>query len=458
MLKMMFSFVGEQDPFSEKTGEEGSVVTLCRHLNPNVVYLFPTAAGYGVKSETQTNADFTREWILKEVGVDIGVFIKPLALNDPTDYSSILPRVRKEVGEVLTALAGQEVEIHLNCSSGTPQLKSTWIILANAGLFRNCHLWQVSNPLYADGKRVKEIEVTFLEEENIISRLNRYCREFLFQRMAEEAWRLQQISIYSYRRDKAALVQRIFLAYQSWDLIRYNDAYQRLNSVLSEIINTRDLRDLAALLERQVRVLKLLKANTERETYENLIDLYFSARRRFIRGDYTDTLARFWRIYEGTLYKQLREKYGIEPAELSRSTDTNNLEIIKKYASNHPWELSPNIKKLGIHASEIVLEKIFKDKTYSRLIETVFTARRGSSFQKLKLGTLLDELRDRRNYSIVAHGMKPVSEEDAENSLAVLEEVFKVFFDGGELLMCYPFQEEDLRLVISVLSQAFALL
>ncbi|MBT9168297.1 MAG: hypothetical protein DDT19_01642 [Syntrophomonadaceae bacterium] len=55
-MKILLSFVGKQDPVSENTNEEGSIVTLCRQLQPDTVYLYPTASSATTLSETQTHA------------------------------------------------------------------------------------------------------------------------------------------------------------------------------------------------------------------------------------------------------------------------------------------------------------------------------------------------------------------------------------------------------------------
>ena len=362
-MKVLLSFVGEQDPYSDKTGEEGSIVTLCRHLKPEVIYLFPTAKGFGVKSETQTRALDTENWVKTEIDSETQIYMVPLQLTDPTDYSAILPLTRRAVEKILEDMRQVDYEIHLNCSSGTPQLKSIWLILANVGIFRNCQLWQVSNPLFNSEKRVKRLEVTFLEEENLLARIKRYAEEYLFQRMAEECFRLKDISVYSYRKDKADLLYRIFLAYQSWDLICYDDAYKRLNSVYNEIRLSKDLSDLASILGAQVQLLMKLKNNLAEENEYNLIDLYMNARRRLARSDYTDTLSRFWRIYEGILFMHLRNTYSIEAKDLAISISKDRVKAIAGY-------FYTGINELSIKKAETVLANV---RTTSKSIQNLNT-------------------------------------------------------------------------------------
>ena len=448
-MKVLLSFVGEQDPISEKTSSEGSIVTLCRYLQPQLVYLLPTAKGYNIRSETESNASNTEHWINTEINKSIEIFIKPAKLNNPTDYSSVIPVVRRLVNDILSEIKHEENEIHINCSSGTPQLKSAWLILANAGVFPNGRLWQVANPEYCQGERITEIELTLLEEENILSQVKRLAAEFMFQRLAEECMKLKKISNYSYRKEKAALSGRIFSAYQSWDLIRYDDAYRRLISVYRDIEKSKDLTELKNCLAKQVEILGKLKENSTKENKYNLFDLYFNAERRLIRKDYTDTLARFWRIYEGSLFYLLREYYGIEPT-LSESSNQENVKKINDYFVNKPY-------KLSMSTAATVLEKIFQDKVFLQLSKIGVEALRSNSSEKMKVSRLLEELRERRNESIVAHGMKPVSEQDARNSLMVMTEILKLFFSlDVALFKEYPLQLADIEFVISSLEEAFS--
>jgi len=452
MLKTLLSFVGEQDPISNKTNEEGSIVTLCRQIKPDLVYLIPTAAGLDIKSSTEENAEFTRDWIKDckdEINPDVQVYIRPIMLPDPTDYMEILPKARQQLGEILKELSEREVELHINCSSGTPQLKSTWIILANSGLFSNYHLWQVGNPLHCT-ERVKKLEITFMEEENILLRIQRYVDEFLFQRIAEECENLKRISCYSYRKEKAELLQRIFSAYQSWDLIRYNDAYQRLNSVLNDINRARDLEEQKSVLESQVAFLDKLRGYDAGENEYNLLDLYFNAQRRLERGDYTDTLSRFWRVYEGTLYYYLRKHYNIEPTELARSGSSANLSEIRASQVTH------NPSKLGLRDAEIVLEQVFKDSKYKKMETIKVKVKRGPSYQNISLLRIMDELRKRRNSSIVAHGMRPVDEDDAVNSMIAMEAIFQNFFSDVRL-DDFPLSKNNMRVVLSALEKTYSL-
>ena len=66
--KVLFSFVGSRDPYSDgkvkrlwkkfkgqETSSEGSVLTACRWLKPDIVYLFPSSKEKAAQTSTPEN-------------------------------------------------------------------------------------------------------------------------------------------------------------------------------------------------------------------------------------------------------------------------------------------------------------------------------------------------------------------------------------------------------------------
>lgn len=233
----------------------------------------------------------------------------------------------------------------------------------------------------------------------------------------------------------------------------YDDAYKRLKSVHNEISLSVDLDELANILGAQVEILAKLKDNASLENEYNLVDLYMNARRRLIKADYTDTLSRFWRVYEGVLFAHLRKFYQVEPKDLSRSSNKSLVKTINDTGIFHS-----GIRQLSIATSETVLSSIFKDKTFRRIEAGYINVKRNNSSQKMKMADLLKELRERRNESIVAHGMKPVTEDDAVNCLEAIENVMKEFIPAtADLIDNYPLNLTQVKKIIDVLDKSFAL-
>jgi hypothetical protein len=302
----------------------------------------------------------------------------------------------------------------------------------------------VLNPQFAEpDKRIELIKVDFLEENAILNRIEEYCTIGAFSSIKLEAKRLENISIYSQQKQKAEILSEIFSGYENWDLIKYKEANDKLFKVINRYNNCKDMADLMEILEKQYEYLKNLNKANGMETEYNIVDLYYNALRRFERKDYTDTLARFWRIYEGSLYYYLRKKYGIEPTNLTASTNRDSYNRIKE--SNITGNNS-----LSIYNSDKALEEIFKDNKFIHFKNSEITVKRSESQQKLKAAKILDELRNKRNNSIVAHGMKPVSETDAENAVILSKELLeKVVLSDRNMIEEYPFKTDICMNVIN---------
>jgi hypothetical protein len=446
--KILFSFVGEQDPISEKTNEEGSIVTLYRYIKPDYVYLFPTAKGVNVKSDTEGHARETEKWIKDVVDENAKIYIRPVSFN-PVVYHDILSKMEVEIRKILEELNNlkEDYEIHLNHSSGTPQLKNSWLLLAYARHIPNPKIWQVLNPQFAGPEeRVEEIKIDFIEEKNIIQGIYKYAGQGFFGVVKREAERLKEISVNSFQKYRAKIIADIFAAYEDWDLIKYKEAYEKIAKVHREHSNSRDLKELVELLEKQKEYLRELSRDTDKETVYNLMDLYYNARRRFERDDYTETVARFWRIYEGTLYWYMRKYYNIEPTDLDKSENTELAQEIK-------GTFKPPQNSLSIFAAERVIEEVLEDKRFKNFMESEIEVVRSASHQKIKIQKILSELRGKRNNSIVAHGMKPVQQIDAENAMIACKELIEkiILKEMKYDIESYPFKREDVEKIIKKL-------
>ena len=446
-MKLLLSFVGEQDPVSNNTNEEGSIVTLCRTLKPDRVVLFPSDSGR-TDGDTQKNAEATAYWLSTELSPAPEVSCMPLSLANPTDYSQILPQLHARLKSLATLLQAEDTVSCLNFSSGTPQMKSVWLLLANSGMFQNCQLWQVLNPTFvgAGEERCRELSLTFLEEEEIIGRLEVFAGQFLFRHIADDMGRLRNISLHAARKEKAGILRQLFLAYQEWDLIQYAEAYSLLEALLNKQLKDKE-HPLHELARQQLDYLRRLKSAGNRETPENLCDLYHNAQRLYAKGIFTDALARFWRVYEGLLYYRLRQKYGIEPTDPAGSMNTNNRAIL---ARNMPDALRYRDRAIGFNAAHDLLLVHLGDAEYKAVMQ-----------QKIQFGereiftdAVVRSLRESRNKSMAAHGMKPVTQKEASDAAALLEVLCGVFI-GKESVSTHPLRRDQIKFVVRYLVKSF---
>lgn len=444
-MKVLLTSVGRQDPYSGKTLKEGPIVTLIRSIRPSIVCMFPSANIPQVKSSTEQQAFDTRDWIQSELKSDIKIFIRPLPLFDPTDYTQILREGEREIRLFIDSLPeDEEHEFYLNTSSGTPQIGAAFLLWANSGFVPRARVMQVGNPEYAES-RVHEINIDFIEEVNLRNRATRYFEQGMYLVAAQELERLSEISLNSARKLQSQLLAKILHAYHQWDLIQYKDALQRLSSVVNKYGNAQDLADAMNVLDSQVDYLKKLASEETNETPHNLVDLYYNAKRRFLREDYTDTLARFWRIYEGSLFYLLRDTYKLEPRNLKDSKSKENLRSVRRACSrlNQSSYVDMTIAKR-------LLIDVFHDPLVKRLSETKVETSHEISTEIARLDGVLEKLRDYRNQSIVAHGMKPVERKYACWSLEAGRNLIEIVLaEHGKTLLCdYPFAQSRMEPIL----------
>lgn len=438
MKKVLLTFVGEQDPYSNKTDSEGSIVTLAKSIKPDLVFLFPSKRLPGIKSETESNAILTKEWLIDLIELDKeSIFLCPLSITDPRNIPVLLDQGSIEIKRILETLGEVDLELAINTSSGTPQMQSCWYIWVNSGLFApyQVTLYQVGNPLYVpEEKRVETLTVEFMEEGNTVERIRRYLGNMMYLSAAEEAIRLTQISCYSNRRAKAEIIADISKAYHDWDLLNYRSTLSLLRSILARYDKSIDLVNFTGLLKTQIEILvKLNSAETDEITV--LTDIYYNAQRRFCQNAYADTLARIWRLIEGCLYYRLRNKHGIEPRDFGSSKDKDNMRKINATV--------PVFKELSFSKSVSALKDVLEDTGYIAFEKREVELPWGDNIRKQIVGSSMEDIRKIRNESIVAHGIKPVPREVAQSSLEIGKLFLEFTFKNSEFISAYPFKGDE---------------
>ncbi|QQE67391.1 hypothetical protein GFS31_41040 (plasmid) [Leptolyngbya sp. BL0902] len=148
MASVLISFVGNQDPVSDGTREDGSIISLVRHLMANqqavqrVILLYTTGA-----SGTAERAELTQGWLtdapfhFAPSAVDL-ISVGEELSHDPVNLWLAVQVAQRGLGVALAAADRLEI----NGSSGTPVMKSAWSILQAAGYAPKSRLWQVRNP------------------------------------------------------------------------------------------------------------------------------------------------------------------------------------------------------------------------------------------------------------------------------------------------------------------------
>jgi CRISPR-associated protein (Cas_Csm6) len=145
---IVLSFVGNQDPYSEKTNDQGSIATLIGHLldqnyNLRRVILLHT-------QDMLEKANDTKHWLqdkpfnLPEDSIEL-VPVGAELSTDPVSLLLAVQEARKGLEKAIPYLSKQD-RLEFNASSGTPVMKTSWSLLQAAGYAPHSSVWQVRNP------------------------------------------------------------------------------------------------------------------------------------------------------------------------------------------------------------------------------------------------------------------------------------------------------------------------
>ena len=145
---IVLSFVGQQDPYSEKTNEQGSIATLIRHLLDQKYSIRRVILLY--TEDMLEKASDTKHWLqgkdfkLSEESIEL-VPVDVELSKDPVSLLLAVQEARKGLEKAKPYLSKQD-RLEFNASSGTPVMKTSWSLLQAAGYAPHSSVWQVRNP------------------------------------------------------------------------------------------------------------------------------------------------------------------------------------------------------------------------------------------------------------------------------------------------------------------------
>lgn len=495
--RVLFSLVGTRDPYSctpdnkgktitlwnwkmtigrdQVTRTEGSVLTACRWLEPDIVYLFPSSKEKVAQTDkphnhTENNADEAKNILTSQFGIK-ECHVMPLMTDDATDkmklYSCLRSNMRKVIDDITKDYPDKQEYIARNYElifirgSGTTQMKET-VTLFLQSLPYEFKEYECKDPRYAQGKdRVVPLQSKLAEETLLLKSLDANLNSYYFHSVVENCDRLSQISILQPRRGVADILKDIFTAYECVDLMQYETAYDKIAPASEYYANAETkkrfmekhpsvpLEKISGILSRQAKFLENLRTRVrqkdEGEDVNNLIDLYYNMNRAYVRGNYVDVLARFWRLREGMMNYRLLKYHYLDRRNLKKPfSDAKdekkrkaNYDTIAKSQYSDKVDWNNGWLRNDIGAISSLLRGLFND-----LELKSFENRHQSQ---------LEHLRDSRNQTIVAHGMLPVSKNTADMCITLAKEIVALIPGGALVCANYPFKLEDMREVLNFL-------
>lgn len=434
MKKVLFSFAGHRDPFGEG-GNEGSVVTLVRHTFPDEVVLM------AVNEEGKNFAEQSAEWMNLEDVMGLSrdrIYIESV-VGDPVDYSAaleivhdILIRHRKRCLEITNK---EDLEFIANASSGTPAMKTAMILAKHMGLLGAGSVFQVRNPIYVDSEHphISVIRIGFLEEES----LRRECLGAIetqqFVRAKELLSRLDITTFSETVHSSVFWLKRMLNGLERWELSEYTKALEELKKSRELMNKATVFNELRDHVNRQIKWLSEKDLISNQETEMNLFELYQSVSRYYQSRRFTDGLARFWRLVEGTIYWRFLKEYHINIKKLdtlklpesvaSRLNDSGMLQLTSARGRQDIFWMLELLRNMN-------------DVPFKGWLET--SLRNGEN--TITVSEQLHRLRSQRNHSLAAHGMQPVSENDLHQAVIIARHLVINVLPGADQLQSeYPF-------------------
>jgi CRISPR-associated protein (TIGR02710 family) len=194
---------------------------------------------------------------------------------------------------------------------------------------------------------------------------------------------------------RASDLVRFIEGFICWERFEHKDALRKFDSLKSAGPQREYLKDLRSNYNQTASLYNRAKGNIPCKY--TIIDLLLNARRRACESNFDDAVARLYRCIEMTIQLSLAEKHNVY-------SDNVDLGILKNKLSQSSYDrLKEKEKPCG--------------KIQLGLMEQVELLKELSPELTLCSPTFVQELKEClqfRNYSILAHGVKPVSKEDFE--------------------------------------------
>jgi len=301
-----------------------------------------------------------------------------IILEDPDNIKAIYETLQPKISQ----LKEKSDILAIDYTSGTKAMTAALAILA--ALYEANILSYITgvrkNGIVQPGtEQIQPIHPYFISAEQKLKTAIRFFNQAQYRTAAtilREIARIKDPKINA----KISPILNLAEAYDLWDKFQHEKAFQKLKRIKMEELN-KNKRFLGELTSR-------IKQNKQPEPHL-IADLINNSKRRAQKeSKYDDAVARLYRTIELIAQYQLKTKYGIEPASCPRSMLPPTL--IEK------WKVTPEIEKL-----KLALQKDYE------LLEAMGDKLGAKYHQDKSLQVLLTK----RNTSILAHGLAPVTKE-----------------------------------------------
>lgn len=364
-----------------------------KHSNPNYLALICS----------EDSRKFAEE-IIKNISIEENQYLIH-EIRDEDDLQNVF----KETNEVIRSIISKgftHKEIDVDFTSGTKAMTGGLVLSA---IFNSCAVLKYITGKRKDGivqdgtERFISIEPTSVFALKDIQTADNFILAMRFDAAKDI---LNQISPSVLEDDQKQIVRNLALlaeAYSCWDKfdhLKFVGEYSKVKFDLHEIQKYKINKDVIQLLAKIGKDICSGKI-----TEDIIIDLFSNAIRRIDEGKYDDALSRFYRIAEMFAQWNLETDYGIQTGDVDIKKVPkglqNNFEMMR--------DRNDNKVQIGLKKSYVLLKEIGSKIGVEYLSNN-------------KLQGILNQ----RNYSILAHGVKPISKEACESLCKELESLLSL--------------------------------
>ncbi|WP_456371341.1 TIGR02710 family CRISPR-associated CARF protein [Thermodesulfatator atlanticus] len=317
-----------------------------------------------------------------------------IELSNPDTLDSCYQEIVKNVTELLNKkFPGESLEIIANYTGGT---KTMSVALALAAL--NQENWDLE---LNKGPRVDLVKVRAGDVPVLINKWEVFANHQL--KLIENLWAkfyyaeavelAQEILTKPLSGEKQNFFQKICTiseAFESWDRFEHQKAYELL-------------KPFARYFPNHIQVLANI---VENKGYSKVKDLLMNAKRRATQKRFDDAVARLYRAVEMMAQIRLKEKYTLDTGNISLNSLPKTLQEKYKNFADEKGKI-----QLGLARAYEVLDALEDPLGY------LFMKQQKAIQNALK----------KRNYSILAHGENPVT----ENIYNEVQEILESFLNAG---------------------------
>jgi CRISPR-associated protein (TIGR02710 family) len=371
------------------------IVTSIKASNPDHIVFFVT-----IESQNRTIPEIESQYPQLPTN-------EMVLIQDMNDVNGIYEAIKERVKD----LRKSGYDVVIDFTSGTKAMSAGAVLAATSEAVMLC---------YVAGKRIggkvvkgEEQVLSYSPVKGIVDFQERIIKElfnaYQYESCLEIIRRIRDLTSDPETIERLNRYEQLVEGYSFWDKFEHKRTLERLRTFDNSLVN----------IDKNKKFLFSMEA-AEYQDYRLLIcDLMNNARRRTEEGKYDDALARLYRITELIAQFVLRIKYEID------SSDVDTLQLralgkLEKKAIGRYEELRDEEERI-----KLSLKKDFE--LLQDLGDEV-----GKHFLEDKR---IKDLLQKRNNSILAHGLIPVKREDAERMFERMKDYVELVVEDARGLM-----------------------